>query len=344
MHQISCLCGQVSQTVEEKHQTDRDNKVKLSLCHCDGCRHSTGLLCVSYLPISEPRLTANVTPYVSESQTRYFCSTCGCHIFRCGKDGWGVATGTIYATEKPYEIAFTTHDCVSDTLDGGISVWMPFQKGTIQQWKTVADDADSLEASCACNTVSLRITRPNVASREPQRDYPDLMYSYSSTGESIRSNPSDEKWWIQSAKYLAGTCACRSCRLASGFEVQTWAFIPRANISIKLNHELFPLDFENLPSGILDSYASSAKAIRDFCGKCGATVFWRERDKADVVDVSVGLMRASSGARAEEWLRWWTGRVSFSEDVECGRLGSMARAASELVLDLSNGLGSKSVR
>lgn len=33
-----------------------------------------------------------------------------------------------------------------------------------------------------------------------------------------------------------------------------------------------------------------------------------------MIDVSVGLLRAKSGARAEEWLEWATGRVSFAED------------------------------
>ncbi|KAK4102824.1 hypothetical protein N658DRAFT_494886 [Parathielavia hyrcaniae] len=35
-------------------------------------------------------------------------------------------------------------------------------------------------------------------------------------------------------KYLSGTCACHPCRLTSGFEIQTWAFIPRRNISISI--------------------------------------------------------------------------------------------------------------
>ncbi|EXK23644.1 hypothetical protein FOMG_19595, partial [Fusarium oxysporum f. sp. melonis 26406] len=100
------------------------------------------------------------------------------------------------------------------------------------------------------------------------------MHPHCSTEESITSNPSDEKWWVQGDKYLAGTCACESCRLASGFEIQTWAFIPRANISIVApdsSRTEVPLDFESLPTGALRSYQSSQGVVRHFCGGCGAT-------------------------------------------------------------------------
>jgi hypothetical protein len=166
------------------------------------------------------------------------------------------------------------------------------------------------------------------------------MHPYSSTDESITTNPSDEKWWIQGDKYLAGTCACKSCRLISGFEIQTWAFVPRDNISIFIpgDSELKALDFKSLPAGVLKSYQSSGRAVRDFCGGCGATVFWRDVSDPSVIDVSVGLLRAEEGARAESWLCWWTGRVSFLEEVQTGRSGPFAAAAQTLIDKLSIGM------
>ncbi|KAL9101994.1 MAG: hypothetical protein Q9187_009177, partial [Circinaria calcarea] len=36
-------------------------------------------------------------------------------------------------------------------------------------------------------------------------------------------------------------------------------------------------------------------------------------DRPDLIDVSIGLMEAESGARAEEWLEWARDKVSYAE-------------------------------
>ena len=76
--------------------------------------------------------------------------------------------------------------------------------------------------------------------------------------------------------------------------------------------------FATLPPSILTSYESSPGDLREFCINCGATIFWHDKWSPDLINVSVGLLRA------EEWLDWWTDRVSFSEDVELGRTGMVA--------------------
>ncbi|KAK7756889.1 hypothetical protein SLS62_000905 [Diatrype stigma] len=265
--------------------------------------------------------------------------------------------------------------------------------------KTMGDENDVLLAHCHCQTVRFHITRPNAASRLPQSNFPDLMLAYQAPIASeqektsaLVKNPHDEKWWLRPpppptphqqqerngsaaaadglTRYLAGTCACRSCRLASGFEIQTWAFVPRANIYFHVpgasrlvtDHqeitasseietdgtrereegevEVVPLDFSSLSdSGLLKSYESSPGVLREFCPRCGATVFWHDRWRPDLIDVSAGLLDAPEGARAETWLDWWTGRVSFIEDVESGRCGDPARRARALVDALAKGLG-----
>ncbi|EXL64437.1 hypothetical protein FOPG_19300 [Fusarium oxysporum f. sp. conglutinans race 2 54008] len=347
MHQISCLCGSISQQVSS--QTPRsDNTIGLSLCHCDTCRHATGLLCTSYLPIGKPNLTHELSVFnVSDVSSRYFCSTCGCHIYRShkgdnGEMTWGVATGVISGSDDmSVRVRYAAHTHVADTVDGGASIWIPpnGQQG-FSHSDPPTQQTSSVDACCACGGVKLRITRPNETSHLPRRNYTDLIHPYCSTDEFITTNPSDEKWWIQGDKYLAGTCACKSCRLVSGFEVQTWAFVPRANISIFAPGDsgLKALDFEGLPAGDLKSYQSSGRAVRDFCGGCGATVFWRDVSDSSVIDVSVGLLRAEEGARAESWLYWWTDRVSFSEEVQTHRSGPFAAAAQTLVDKLSLGM------
>ncbi|CAH0041136.1 unnamed protein product [Clonostachys rhizophaga] len=355
MAHVSCFCGGVTQNVRPKNPTASDNIV-LSLCHCNTCRHTTGLLCTSYLPIQEPEISANLRVFrTSGKSARYFCRICGCHVFRNeenskGEAEWGVATGVVSRTDNDVigEVKFKGHKHVSDTKDNGIAKWIPF--GSKERVSEEADrseidsaQSESLEAACACGTVKFHLTRPDAASLVPRRNYPDLTHAYCETSTSILSNVSDEKWWVRGRKYLAGTCTCQSCRLASGFEIQTWAFVPRANIFIQIpdgEKEVanIPLDFDSLPSGILQSYRSSPAVTREFCGTCGATVFWHETEDTEVIDVSVGLLRGSDGACAGSWLEWWKDRVSFVEEVQSGRNGPFATAARNLIDTLSIGM------
>ncbi|KAI8627033.1 hypothetical protein F5Y19DRAFT_444051 [Xylariaceae sp. FL1651] len=239
-----------------------------------------------------------------------------------------------------------------------------------------------LNAFCHCKAVRFHIMRPDPASRLPQSNFPDLMIPYH-TGSPDIKNPGDVKWWLRPGqdpcsegsqassaeqseviRYLAGTCACRSCRLVSGFEIQTWAFVPRANIFFHIPRNTpvskhkssfvasvsqspdescaetstIPLDFATLPPGILTSYESTPGVRREFCARCGATVFWRDKWRPELMDVSLGLLDANEGARAETWLDWWTERVSFAEDAGNGRTGDTARRARCLVDSLEKGL------
>ena len=65
--------------------------------------------------------------------------------------------------------------------------------------------------------------------------------------------------------------------------------------------------------GTLKQYNSSEGIWRAFCGVCGAVVFYHNDKRPDLIDVSVGLMEAESGARAEEWLEWSRDEVSYAE-------------------------------
>jgi hypothetical protein len=238
---------------------------------------------------------------------------------------------------------------VDSTLDGGISIWLneikdPDGKArelkrwmlldgenvelpadTFQKYKQPKPgDAtqDQLNASCHCGGVKFYITRPNEASKNVYSPFPDLMVPYH-TGQSPE-NPGKEPWWLRSngTKYLAGTCTCRSCRKALGFEIQTWAFVPRYNIFDESGDRMV------YDMGSLKQYLSSEGIWREFCGVCGATVFWHCAERPDLVDISVGLFNPEEGARAEGWLDWWSDRVSFEEMAE----------SSSLIRSLENGL------
>jgi len=169
------------------------------------------------------------------------------------------------------------------------------------------NEAEKLQAKCYCGGVEFYITRPSEASKHVRSPFPDLMVPYHSHSP---ENPDNETWWLRSnnTKYLAGTCACNSCRLATGFDIQTWAFVSKPNM---FQPDGTPLDFDN---GTLKKYTSTkTDAIREFCGRCGATIFWHCLERPDLIDVAVGILDPEEGARAESWLEWWTDRVSFKE-------------------------------
>ena len=266
-------------------------------------------------------------------------SSCVVH----GDHAWSVSSGVIdhieghqAGTELSLE-QIAQHEFVGDTKDGGLAVCLDrfdgksvpyFLQGLdsiklgsteklVEQLQldnppdTVTTERvgiqDALRAECHCGGVQFQVTRPDATSKVCSSPWPDLIVPYHSKSS---ENQQDEKWWLaeNDTKYVAGTCACRSCRLGSGSPIQAWAFIPKTNI-LQLDGK--PLDYGR---GTLKQIESSSGCYRNFCGRCGATVFWHNLERPDLVDVSIGLLRALEGSRATTWLEWKTERVSFKEN------------------------------
>lgn len=343
---ITCLCGRSQGKAEVAAES---LPVETLLCHCNICRYTSGVLCVSYLTLaSPPGMKESLQTYQSSARMRrIFCGVCGAHIFAYNSDlnEWYLATGPIETLDSAYGIMMETtrlvqHEFVSDTVDGGLApclisiggrklaffaqgpdeeplvsdpavgpltVLLPTIELRDRQLSSSPSSEDHLHASCHCGGVQFTLSRPTDKSSKLSAPWPDLLVPHHS--DSSR-NEEDIKWWLRSdgCKYLAGTCACRSCRLGSGFAIQTWAFVPRINLISPAGE---PLSFG---SGALKQYESSPGVYREFCRFCGATVFWHCDERPDLIDVSVGLLRAEEGSQADSWLEWWTQRVSFKED------------------------------
>ncbi|KAJ5082103.1 hypothetical protein N7532_011146 [Penicillium argentinense] len=264
------------------------------------------------------------SPHVS----RLFCRTCGAHVFARleQSERYLVASGVLVARNTP-PVKAILHCKTDDTGDGGLSTFLPgwpsvdrcalwvnsghstsgdASETTIPKRRNApAEHRDKLHAQCHCGGIDFYMTPPDASSSQAWSPWCDLLVPYHS-GSS--DNPDDVKWWLRDGdtKFLAGTCACRSCRLASGFPIQTWAFIPKSNI---FNADGSPLSFDR---GAMRRHTSSPGVYREFCGVCGATVFWHNDGRPTIIDVSVGLFQGKQ-ARAEQWLEWATGRVSFAE-------------------------------
>ena len=332
---VSCMCGAAQHSFSVPTTS---LPLSTHLCSCDISRRISGSLLTSYVNIThgtkapKPDLTA-VTPYKSSNiLTRHFCSTCGTQMYLEYKnDGhFEAATGTLQVENTDGLIEYKAHIWVEDTLDGGASQFItqingkelrrflqePCKSEEVQlSWTAPSifkDGSDALEniyAHCHCKGAEFYVSPPNESSKAAESDYPDLMIPYHS-GNS--QNPTNKSWWLpRHDRFLAGTCACISCRRASGFDITFWAFIPAVNIT---QDSLGTKPFSRSPYwGTMKTHQSSEGVTRTFCGRCGANVFWDCDWREGLVDVAVGLLDAPSGARAEELLAWWSGRVSFEE-------------------------------
>jgi hypothetical protein len=332
---VSCMCGATQHSFSIPTTS---LPLSTHLCSCDISRRISGSLLTSYVNIThgteapKPDLTA-VTPYKSSDiLTRHFCSTCGTQMYLEYKhDGhFEAATGTLQVDKTDGLVEYKAHIWIEDTLDGGASQFItqingkelgrflqePYKSEEVQlSWtapsiyKDGSDALESIYAHCHCKGVEFYVSPPNESSRAAESDYPDLMIPYHS-GNS--QNPTNNSWWLpRHDRFLAGTCACISCRRASGFDITFWAFIPAVNIT---QDSLGTKPFSRSPYwGTMKTYQSSQGVTRTFCSRCGANVFWDCDWREGLVDVAVGLLDAPSGARAEELLAWWPGRVSFEE-------------------------------
>lgn len=385
---ITCLCGGAAQTLTARPPPEAgDGPIPISICHCDTCRHTSGVFFTSYCPVLKPANSSvnSLSAYTSSpGTTRYFCKTCGCHLFRSRQSThaddddntlWEVATGTIVnefedgqhdGNNNPARpvLEYKRHEHAADTLDGGLSGWLPSilgnplsgaseaRNGKQAEIKDVAQDT-LFAASCHCGSINLRIRPPHhglAASREPHSGFADLLVPFAASDPALVANPEDAKWWLRPSqnsrheddlptRYLAGTCACQSCRLATGFEVQTWAFVPRVNILLP---DGSPIDFNtantNPGTQNLSSYRSSPGVDRNFCSRCGATVFWHDAWRPHLIDVSAGLFRSHTASRLESLLDWCTSRVSFAEEATRGRGLLSAQRGDALIKALGTGM------
>ncbi|KAF9010132.1 Mss4-like protein [Cyathus striatus] len=346
----SCHCGLNQFRVAFRTE---NLPIPCDLCHCDSCRHSSGQMMAYYIKVAGPPVAMfDNAPAdlgdLAEYQTgphswRYFCTVCSAHMLWVSRMDpdihlYYVASGVLERVTGISDVKY--HAWVEDTKDGGITIWMPIRQdielpryaqdvGTQAlpfEWTSIPkylSDAlpvplERLPFYCHCKSLEFFITRPNEDSAAPYAPYPDLLKPYDVTHLSELRNSNDEKWWLRPVnsflptKYLAGHCACTTCRLSSGFPIQSWGFVPLANI-IDKDGQSFKLEGEGRPKG-LKQYISSPGKYREFCSKCGATAFWWELGRPEVVDVSIGLVDENNGgARAEGWFDWHKNRVSFAE-------------------------------
>ena len=273
----------------------------------------SGCLCFTSIPLltddhyrPNDGILKNLTAFEfsNDQVLHYFCTSCGTHMLahvlpreRDNHQGrWFAACGAI---ENVAGVYHPCHEYIADTLDGGfadllvslndivIERWAQYPQESEQlprYWRSTAtprtesSPTDWIHAYCKCKGVEFWIARPD-----------------------------------SGAKYAALLCACTSCRLAVGMEwpVGVMATIPITQISPdKAGRSSFQ---QSLTFGTLRTYHTSPDVRWSFCSVCGAFAF-RYKDGSEAVDLGIGLLDGSGGARMESWLEWDTGAIGFRED------------------------------
>ncbi|KAF1843240.1 uncharacterized protein K460DRAFT_407604 [Cucurbitaria berberidis CBS 394.84] len=309
-------------------------------CHCTSCRHLTGALYTSETRWPEPRSNVDVSKlkiYKFSSRINLlFCPTCSTPVFWATSSDenrlLGVFTGVL--TNHDDLVKFSNHDFVGDTLDGGASVWLrhPNADGTeVKRFKLDSDTKDAEELPedwpspaeltgyeakkedavpirCRCKGVDLVLHRGDYSGVKKE----ELPFNI------------DPK----THKLLADFCGCDSCRLQSGIDTFYWTFSEMKHISFGSHNGLFPtnktelkklVDAQGPSVGTLTYYASSPHVDRFFCSTCSACIFFTSDNRPELLDIAVGVLDASDGARAEGLLSWTYGaELSYREDGDGG--------------------------
>jgi hypothetical protein len=310
------------------------------ICHCDSCRHVLGSLYSVDLRWPTPRAEVDVTKltvfHLFRTVDLLFCPICSSPMFFAdpiNKDRLlGVFTGVL-TNEAVDLVEFVDQIFVHDTLDGGASVWLLQNSNGSEITRFKLDDQrngpeqisgdwppassltgyeakkeDAVAIRCKCKGVDLILHRGDYTGVKPA----DLPFNI---------DPDTHK-------LLAGFCGCDSCRLQSGTDVFNWTFAEMKYLSFGKSNETFPthkddlkklVDANDAAVGTLCYYSSREDVDRYFCSECSACIFYATDSRPSIIDIAIGALETSDGARAEGFLSWPYGaRISYREDGDGG--------------------------
>lgn len=359
---VHCLCKGSNYSV-----TIPSSKLPLaaSACHCDSCRHLTGGMytCAIEWPGSaEDILASPLQKYkYSNGSQILFCKSCGTPMFAqklCSAqspDVFYLPVGLLPNLDVDL-VKIVQHLWVGDTRDGGASVFMQNlcpATGLTPRWQanrgsnlldrswpaeasTNSPASDTVSVQCHCKGVDFLLHRGEAGFRQ-------LLAQGKLPG------------WINPATFkpIAAYDACDSCRFMTGVPLMHWTFARVSQLGFAAENKdarEFPTNTLDLKTavqtasdsrfGTLTFYASSPDVQRYYCSRCSASVFYAVDDLPDQVDISMGLLHASEGARAESWVEWEYGGLGHKGDTLGGwreDFGEAIRGESE-VWRLSRGI------
>lgn len=305
-----CYCGSIHYAL---HLPAESLPLSAYMCHCSRCRYIYGAIAVTHakMPtntnlqfIAPSSLDSSTSVYRSQGSlfSHHFCTTCGCHMGGRDEDRWYLSIAILPHDESVFRI---DQHCFTASARHGLHEWLPRiddrivviadQDEEVPEPPTyeaaLAGTGKRLRAQCHCGGISFTFPQPT---RQVFED--PYLNAYVSP--------------VDQTKWKAMTDACNDCRLISGTHLSAWTYVPLRLIEPEID--------QNLKHGTMKSYISSPGNVRTFCQVCGATaLFWNEtrptNENNNVVNISVGLLRAPEGVSAEEWLTWRTNELGWLE-------------------------------
>lgn len=268
-----------------------------------------------------------------------FCATCSTPMFWASPKVLGsslrACTGALTNDDMDL-VRFTDQWFTGDTVDGGASVWLQHANGDgsgcsrsrlgakdsaseeklPHEWPPAHElvgfdkkTEESVPVRCRCKGVDFVLRRGNY--------------------EGIPKDKLPCNIDPETHKLSTVFCGCDSCRLQGGYDMWYWAYTNLELLSAATMDTPFPrskhelkefVDRKDPAVGSLAYFASKTKAgvLRFFCSTCSATVFFAEDERPELIDISVGLIDAPDGARAEGFLSWSLGPIEFKKDADGG--------------------------
>ena len=281
-----------------------------------------------------------------------FCGTCSTPMFFSNpqepEQDLGAFTGTLENIPGNV-IKLEHHIFVGDTKDGGATMWMRDvnEDGEAAKQYAVRSHGEDVELLSSDWPAKETLTGFDawkddaVPIRCKCKGVDFVWHKGNYEGKTKEELP----WFIDPAthKPVGGFCACDSCRLFSGIDVYNWSYGELKYLSFpttgQFAQKTFPgnttdlkalVDAKDPAIGTLAYYASSPDVQRYFCSHCSACIFYAVDDRPDIVDIAIGVLQASDGARAEGFLSWAWGVVGRIDDSEGGwRHDFLERVAKE---------------
>ncbi|KAH7071025.1 Mss4-like protein [Paraphoma chrysanthemicola] len=329
--------------------TAKQSKARLPLqayvCHCDSCRHVTGALYSVDVRWPVPRAEVDVSKlqvfHHFPSIDLLFCPTCSTPIFFADRNDknrlLGVFTGVL-PNENVDLVQFANHIFVDDTKDGGASVWLRHNANGSEIKRFKLDDQRNNPEELPSDWQPEKLlsgyekrSKQIVPIRCKCKGIDFTLHHGDYTGVEENQLP----FHIDPAthKSLAGFCGCDSCRLQCGVDLMHWTYSELKYITFNKDaprtvtnaSELKSLVDKKDPAiGTLRYYSASESADRYFCRTCSACVFYTNDLRPEIIDIAIGLLEASDGARAESLLSWPYGaRIGHHEDADGGWRGKL---------------------
>ncbi len=104
------------------------------------------------------------------------------------------------------------------------------------------------------------------------------------------------RYSINAEPVETGFCHCHSCQRSAGAPVIAWANFPR--------------DAFSYTTGQAGTFASSEKAVREYCRDCGTQLVFRSHINTSTIDITVNSLD-EPGRFPPEYHIWFDERVAW---------------------------------